>query len=262
MSEETIIVDQSQWRHIAVLGSDRVRFLNGMVTGNVATLGEGDWMRTLLLSHKARLLSIFEVNVLADHLLLSAPPTLYETTFETLDRHIVMDDVELEERTTPMHTRWENADDVWTAPPTFEACENASSADAIACRRIEAGLPEYGVDVTDDNFPFESLLVRLVDYQKGCFTGQEPVARVHARGGGGSKKLLGLRASGDSLLPVGATLATDEKEQGGRVTSAAMSERYGSIALAYVHKSAWESGSRVRIGDREATVVELPFQGS
>ncbi len=258
-----IVVDQSSWRHIAITGTDRTRFLNGMVTGNIETVPIGGWLRTLMLNHKARLLSMFDVHVYEDYSLLSCSPDLFSITFETLDRHIVMDDVELEERSHTMHVCWETSEDVWNARPSLSACEGATdetaSEAAAECCRIEAGMPRFGVDVSDENFPFESLLVRYVDYEKGCFTGQEPVARVHARGGGGSKRLCGLRSLGDELLPLGASLATTEKPQGGKVSSVALSEQFGSIALAYVHKSAWEEGSIVRIGEQEARVVGLPF---
>jgi folate-binding protein YgfZ len=255
---KALVFDQRDWGHIAVTGSDRIRFLNGMVTGNIQTLEEGQWLRTLILTHKARVISIVDVNAYADHLLVSCEAALLRKTFDTLDRHIVMDDVELEERSMPMHTVWEGVEEVWTAAPVFAEAEGASEQE-IETRRIEAGLPRYGVDVSEDNFPFESPLIRLIDYDKGCFAGQEPVARVHARGGGGSKRLLGLTAEGAELLEVGMTLSTAEKEAGGVVTSATLSETWGSIALAYVHKSAWEEGSLVKVGDREARVTSLPF---
>lgn len=254
-----VVVDQSDWGHIAVTGSDRVRFLNGMVSGDVSTLQLGQWLRTLILTHKARVISIIEVSAHDDHLLLSCQASLLKKTLETLDRHIVMDDVELEERSLPMHTIWHIVDDVWTAAPVFAEAPEASSAQEVETRRIEAGMPRYGVDVSEDNFPFESLLVRLVDYDKGCFTGQEPVSRVKARGGGGSRRLCGLRAEGSELLQVGTTLSTTEKAEGGIVTSATFSEQWGSIALAHVHKSAWEEGSQVRVGERVAEVRQLPF---
>ncbi len=256
---KSITVDQSEWGHIALTGEDRVRFLNGMLTGNIATLATGEWMRSLLLTHKARVVSILEVNAYEDHLLVSCDPSLTEKTMQTLDRHLVMDDVELELREMPMHTVWQDTEQVWSAAPVFEKASEPSALADVENRRIEAGLPRYGQDVSEANFPFESLLNRLVDYQKGCFAGQEPVARVHSRGGGGSKRLCGLRAEGTALLEVGMELSTAEKASGGVVTSATLSERFGSIALAYVHKSAWQEGSEVQLGDRKARVATLPF---
>lgn len=254
-----VIVDQSDWGHIAVSGEDRVRFLNGMLTSNIATLAEGEWLRSMILTHKARVVSIVEVHAFADHLLISCPPSLTQKTLETLDRHIVMDDVELDEKEMPMHTVWKDAGEVWTAAPVFAKASDPSPEAEVETRRIEAGLPRYDQDVSEANFPFESPLVQLIDYQKGCFAGQEPVARVHSRGGGGSKKLLGLLVPGDQPLAVGTALSTSEKAAGGQVTSSTISPSLGSIALAYVHKSAWEEGSEVTLGDQVARVTKLPF---
>ncbi len=254
-----VVVDQSSWGHIAVTGEDRVRFLNGMLTSNIATLASGAWLRSMILTHKARVVAIVDVNAYEDHLLLSCPAELTAKIMETLDRHIVMDDVELEEVEMPMHTVWGTAEEVWTAAPVFAEASAPSPQADVETRRIEAGLPRYGADVSEANFPFESLLAQLVDYEKGCFAGQEPVARVHSRGGGGNKKLCGLRIDGDELLEVGMALSTSEKAAGGIVTSSAISEQFGSIALAYVHKSAWEEGSEVKLGEIVARVVGLPF---
>ncbi len=256
---KSVVVDQKDWGHIAVTGDDRVRFLNAMLTVDILSLTEGNWLRAMILSHKARVVSIVDVHAFADHMLISCDPSLRAKTLETLDRHIVMDDVELEQREMPMHTVWNNTSDVWKAAPVFTAASEPSPMADVETRRIEAGLPRYGHDVSEANFPFESPLNQLVDYLKGCFAGQEPVARVHARGGGGSKRLCGLRASGSDRMEVGMALSTGEKEAGGVVTSSAFSETFGSIALAYVHKSAWEEGSEVTLGDRTATVSGLPF---
>ncbi len=255
----TVVLDQENWGHIAVTGDDRTRFLQGLVTGNVKALKPGEWLRTMLLTHKARVVSIFEVHAFADYYLLSCSPDLTDKTFETLDRHIVMDDVELERRELAMHTLWQTSEDVWTAAPLLSTAPSASSEAEIERMRIEAGMPLYGVDVSEDHFPFESLLVRLIDYDKGCFAGQEPVSRVYHRGGGGSKRLMGLRVAGDTLLEVGAILSSDEKPKAGVVSSVTQSPDFGNIALAHVHKSAWEEGSIVRLGDRKAEVVPLPF---
>ena len=256
---KSVTVDQAEWGHIALTGEDRVRFLNGMLTSDIATLANGQWLRSLLLTHKARVISIVEVNAYEDHLLLSCAPLLTQKTMATLDRHIVMDDVELELRELPMHTVWQDPDAVWSAAPVFAAASSPSSPEEVETRRIEGGLPRYDQDVSEKNFPFESLLTRLVDFEKGCFAGQEPVSRVNSRGGGGSKRLCGLVAEGPELLEEGMALSTSEKPKGGVVTSATLSESFGSIALAYVHKSAWQEGSEVRLGERSARVSRLPF---
>lgn len=253
-----IHLDQSQWRHVAVVGEDRVRFLHNMCSSNIETLAAGESLKSLLLSHKARVLAVIVVQAFPDYLLVSCPPELGQAMFDLLDRHIVAEDVDLEERTLAMYTPWKDAESVWTQAPVLGEPE-ASSLQAVECMRIEAGFPSYGVDVSDANFPFESPLVRLVDYDKGCFLGQEPVARVKARGGG-NKQLRGLRLDANAVQ-VGAEIICEGKSVA-VITSVAESERFGSIGLATLGKLAWEPGTVVSVAGEPARVVELPFSDS
>ena len=129
-------------------------------------------------------------------------------------------------------------------------------AAAIETRRIEAGLPLYGTDVTDENFPFEGPLERLIDYKKGCYIGQEPVARVSARGAA-SQKLVGLTFAG-APPAVGTPIAAGDKSKG-KITSATLSPVLGAIALGYVPRDFWAPGTTVTVGDQTGTVATLPF---
>jgi folate-binding protein YgfZ len=129
-----------------------------------------------------------------------------------------------------------------------------SSLDAL---RVEAGRPWYGPDVAEENLLHETGLLR--EYHsptKGCYVGQEIVARLEARGGHVNKLMRGLRltspaAAGDPV--------TAEGKEVGRVTTAAVSSRLGPIALAYVHRSRSDPGSAVEVEGAPATVVALPF---
>jgi folate-binding protein YgfZ len=127
--------------------------------------------------------------------------------------------------------------------------------------RIEAGRPAFGVDMDDSSLVQEAGLDRLgaVSYEKGCYTGQETVARLHFRGHV-NKRLMGLQMN--KLAPPGALLATDTSPQAGTVTSAVHSPVYGDIALALVRREV-SAGGTVRVqwpaGDTTATVVDLPF---
>lgn len=254
-----VIVDQSSWGHIRVTGEDRVRFLHGMCTADVQGLGEGDWGRAALLNPKGRVMSIFDVVARGDHLLLICQPELTDKTIRLLDEHVLMDDVELEPTEVAVHRIWGAPATVWDAPPIFTPPPGPeSSAEAIEIRRIEGGLPRYGVDVTEDHFPFENPLGRTIDYEKGCYLGQEPVYRVHAKGQA-ARVLRGLRIEGDEAVAPGAEIAHPERARAGAVTSAARSPAFGSIALAYLHRTVWDPGNRVTVAGREATVVELPF---
>ena len=254
-----LIVDHSHWGQIRVTGEDRVRFLQGMCTSNIETLGEGQWVRTSLLSVKGRLVSVFEVINRGDHHMLVCEPQLAAKTIETLGKYAIIDDVVFESSTGPLHRVWPDAASVWTAAPIFaEPSGPVATADDVETRRIEAGLPSYGVDVSEDYFPFEGPLDRHIDYEKGCYIGQEPVARVQARGSA-NKYLRALVVDGPGELEVGASLSHPDKDKAGSVTSAAVSEDFGVIALAYVHKAASEPGTEVSVAGRRAVVRELPL---
>lgn len=118
--------------------------------------------------------------------------------------------------------------------------------------RVEAGIPWYGPDVTEDNLLHETGLVPTHHSStKGCYLGQEVIARLEARGGNVNKALRRLRLS--SPARPGDAVTSDGKDVG-RVTTAGVSNRLGPIALAYVHRSAFTPGTRVRVGGAEAVV--------
>jgi tRNA-modifying protein YgfZ len=131
------------------------------------------------------------------------------------------------------------------------------SREAFDALRVEQGRPWYGVDVGPDNLLHETGLVR--EYHsptKGCYVGQEVMARLDARGGNVNKLLRGLRLS--TAVAPGTPIRADDREVG-RVTTAAISPRLGPIAMGYVHRSRFEPGTRVDAGGTAATVDSLPL---
>jgi folate-binding protein YgfZ len=130
-------------------------------------------------------------------------------------------------------------------------------SDAVAeCLRVERGRPRYGIDLDDGVIPQEAgLNERAVSFTKGCYVGQETVARLHYRGKP-NRHLRGLRLSdatspGDELTFEGRTV--------GRLSSVAVSPRFGRIGLALIRREA-VAGSVVAIGEgAQGEVVELPF---
>jgi tRNA-modifying protein YgfZ len=254
-------IDLRGWGQIAVTGEDRKRFLHGMCTSDIEKLPEGGWIRASILSAKGRLMSIVEILDRGDHHLLLTQADLRDPTIEFLDQYAMVDDVEFEPVAHPVHKVWDGPRAVWEAPPMFGAApEPVASVEKVELLRVEAGFPRYGVDVTDKNFPFETPLDRHIDYQKGCYIGQEPVARVKARGSA-SKYLRGLRIEGEGGVRVGAPVDHPERAALAQVTSAALSPTYGAIALAMMPRLAWEPGTRVTVDGRPAEVVTLPFGG-
>jgi tRNA-modifying protein YgfZ len=133
----------------------------------------------------------------------------------------------------------------------------AVSDEAVEVLRIEAGVPRFGAEMSVETMPAEAgIVARAVDFEKGCYIGQEPVARLHYRGKP-NRSLRGLELSAPA--EPGAVLRLGEKEVG-TVGSAAVSPARGPIALAVVRREA-EPGAELAVGDGGATarVVDLPF---
>lgn len=143
-------------------------------------------------------------------------------------------------------------------PPSVDWC----SAAAWEAARIESGIPVMGREITEGVIPAETGVVeRTVSFTKGCFTGQELVARIDSRGAAVPYHLEGLVLAGDPDPDglVGAELVIEGKERAvGRVTSAARCPGVGSVcALAYVHRSVTVPGQLLvlRAGDDRADAV-------
>lgn len=127
---------------------------------------------------------------------------------------------------------------------------------AVECVRVERGRPRYGVDLDDTVIPQEAgLNERAVSFTKGCYVGQETVARLYYRGKP-NRQLRGLKLS--APVAVGEDLTLDERVVG-RITSVAQSPRLGPVALALVRREA-PPGSTVSVGDTiTAEITDLPF---
>lgn len=149
---------------------------------------------------------------------------------------------------------WQRAADLGATPAGLDAWEIA---------RIEAGRPEWGIDIDDATIPQEANLDELhaISYTKGCYTGQETVARVHFRGHV-NRHLRGLTYSGSEPLPRGAQLFDGENRVMGDVRSSVVSPRLGGIAMAMVRREV-APGTLLRVrwaeGESAATVLTLPF---
>jgi folate-binding protein YgfZ len=131
------------------------------------------------------------------------------------------------------------------------------SPEAAEILRIEAGRPRFGAEMGTETMPAEAGIVEgAVSFTKGCYIGQETVARLHYKGKP-NRHLRGLRLSG--LAPPGATLRLGEKEVG-TLGSAALSPALGPIGLAILRREA-EPGVTVTVGEDGVTaeVVALPF---
>jgi tRNA-modifying protein YgfZ len=126
--------------------------------------------------------------------------------------------------------------------------------------RVESGRPRFGAEITAAVMPAEAgIIERAVNFDKGCYIGQEPVARLHYRGRP-NRRLCGLRLSAPAAS--GASLRLHERDVG-TVGSSCVSPALGPIALALVRREA-QPGDTLLVGDGETTaeLVELPFGAS
>jgi folate-binding protein YgfZ len=126
-------------------------------------------------------------------------------------------------------------------------------------RRIESGIPRFGVDMDESHFPQEASLDDAISFQKGCYIGQEYVVRLAHRGHL-NRKLVGLVVPSGPRPSPGSRILRGEDEVG-MVTSSTNSPALpGSLALAYLKREAFEPGTPVIVeGGAEATVSALPF---
>jgi len=256
-----MLVDFSAWGHLEVTGADRLRFLHGLTTINVTALPIGGHGWGAILSPKGRVLSVVDLTVEADRVLLHCEPMLVAPTLALLDKYAVMDDVTARALELTAHRVWTSPTQAWQAPMIFAPAPGpVASPEEVEVARIEAGMPRYGVDIDDDGFPFETPLAGFLDYGKGCYVGQEPVFRVHAQGQS-AKMLRGLKLDGEGPAPIGAVIKHATRDKAGVVTSSVVSPRLGPIALGYLHRTTWEVGGEVHLDGRRATVHELPWAG-
>ncbi|HEX5971237.1 MAG TPA: hypothetical protein VFY85_04875 [Gemmatimonadaceae bacterium] len=157
---------------------------------------------------------------------------------------------------------WQRAMDAGATPAGLEAWEIA---------RVEAGRPEWGIEMDDSTIPQEANFDELhaISYTKGCYVGQETVARVHFRGHV-NRHLRGVRAEGTEPVPRGATLHDEAGAQVGDVRSAVRSPMLGGIGLAMIRREVEPGASLIArwseagaeegvVAERKVDVVALPF---
>ena len=125
--------------------------------------------------------------------------------------------------------------------------------------RIESGFPLFGQDLNNRTLAMEMgrhFIERNVSFNKGCYTGQEVVMRIYARGHT-NRSWVGLIGSGE--MPIGASISHPERKDAGEITSAAVSPELGPIAAAMLRNEAARPGDNVHIGNVEAEVVPMPL---
>jgi len=126
--------------------------------------------------------------------------------------------------------------------------------DTFEILRVEAGIARFGQDMDETNVVPETNLDDAVSFTKGCYVGQEIIVRIKHRGHP-AKKLTRLRFETDQQIEPGAVIRSTDNQEIGRVTSAVISPRRGSIGLGYVRYEYIADGTRVVVGDGIDAIV-------
>lgn len=312
--QEAAVIGRPELFTIRVTGSDRVRFLNGMLSNDVARLacGQGQWAAKT--SNKGRVEGVIRVRARKESLALDVREVAAERVAMELMKFVVMDDVSLDDVTperdvvavygpqartvleaagysglaglgdlafedlgavTVVRDRWLGVDgfelhvSAGTGDDTASALVAAGarrvSADAVDVVRVEAGVPLDGQDLDEDRLILEARLESAIDFDKGCYIGQEVITRAHTRGGVKHRWVGFDLASAAGAGEVGAELLPfDGPKPVGRVTSVVDSPTVGRrIGLGYVRVQYEKPATALRIrfedAEGEARVSALPF---
>lgn len=288
----TFVVDRSERGKLALTGAEAKDFLHGQVTNDILALEPGKGCYAAFLTHKGKMLGDLRVFDLGDELLLDCERVALQELFNLLRRTKLGRDVELHKRTLEMTllsvigpdapdlagpeehdnarvelggrpvvaVRTDVGVDVFCWAEDREAVRGAldfpDGDEALAeVVRVETGRPRYGVDLDDSVIPQEAgLNERAVSFTKGCYVGQETVARLFYRGKP-NRRLLGLKL--DEPAPSGTELRLGEKVVG-KLGSVVVSPEHGPIALALVRREA-NPGDTVEADGASALIVDIPF---
>jgi folate-binding protein YgfZ len=257
----TAFVDLSAWRKIGVTGADSIAWLNDLLTADLSALGPNRAQRALLLTPTGSIRADVTVAIPAGSVVLFQDPAQPQPVDRLLAPYVLSSDVVLDDRTDELSlfalldaTAPPNAPGTaFTTPsclgPGFDltalredhdrvfralskAFTETSEADAEPWR-VTAGVPRFGVDALPEDLPQEAGLSEVVSFGKGCYLGQEAVAKVQNLG---HPRRLVVALQADGALAAGDALLMDGREAG-RVTSAAPDD-HGTVALGRVR---WDS---------------------
>jgi folate-binding protein YgfZ len=157
--------------------------------------------------------------------------------------------------------------EIWLAPASVRrlwdslvaAGATPVGSEALELHRIVSGIPRYGVDIRERDLPQETEQARALNFNKGCYVGQEIVERIRSRGAV-HRKFTGFVVEGAAQIAAGTKIVAGEKEVG-EVTSAASLRVTGgdkTVAMGYIRREVGMPGREVMIGATRATVIQLP----
>jgi folate-binding protein YgfZ len=283
-------VELARWSSVTFTGADRQPFLNSFCTNDVKRLAPGQRCEAFVTNVKGKTIGYGLIDCRPDELVFITVPGQAAPLIAHFERYIIRDDVQLRDTSAErayFYIGGPLPQDVTAATQRIEwdllgtnagallesategvaplrewlRGQNLAPCGMAACDalRIEAGMPRFGLDFDDGNFPQEVGRDRqAVSFTKGCYLGQETVARIDALGHV-NQRLVGVRFFNREVPERGLVLSRAGKNVG-RVTSAAYSPRLNAaLALAMVRREANAPGTRLDSSLGECEVVSLPL---
>jgi folate-binding protein YgfZ len=297
LTEAAALVKRGDRGVLAVRGTDRLSWLQGLLTNDVVALPVGGICDAAYLTPQGRMITDMRVVNLPDRTLLDVPASLAESLQQRLDGLLFSEDAEIVDLSSsvgvvdvhgplaPPMVAGEPAvrDDAYGLPgfSAFLATADVqpfvsrmvgrgameTTLETLDVVRIEAGRPAYLIDMDEHTIPLEAGLEdRAISFTKGCYVGQEVIVRVTQRGGGRvARRLVGLRLD-TSVAPKARDAIVVDGRDIGWVTSGALSPALATaIALGYVHRDYTAPGTSVVVknsmvtAEASAIVAALPF---
>ncbi len=300
--DSVLVVPNRDRATLVVTGADRVSWLNGLVTSDLAKKGVGEASYGLFVGRNGRILADVFVVLDETRALASVPVAVVAGLQKHLDHYLVMEDAEVAANVDGFET-WtvhgpqsegvlaaarrqggvgglvdrtglggaivlapvERAAAVRSAIESSSAERGGAVGDdgAWEALRLECAVARFGLDFDDKAYPQEAALEKVaVSFSKGCYLGQEVVCMLELRGHV-NRKLAALIIDAGHAPPPGTTVADAAGGAIGVITSSGMSLSRGKpIAFAMLKRAHTEPGARVFVGAAGARVVERPAPGT
>jgi folate-binding protein YgfZ len=256
---------------VRVSGPDGVTFLQGQLSQDLEQLAVGDSAPSFLLQPQGKVDAFLRVyRVDDDVVVLDTDAGFGDAVRQRLERFKLRIKADIEALAwrclavrgpaarsvaSGLDADWPGLPgiDIVGEDPALPEGVRVCDVEAYEAVRIEAGVPVMGREIDEKTIPAETgVLDRAVSFTKGCYTGQELVARIDSRGGNVPRHLRGVVVGTNVVPPVGATITVDGKEVGVITSVAESLERRAPVGLAYVRRAveppadvtlAWEGGS-------------------
>ncbi|MEX2305971.1 MAG: glycine cleavage T C-terminal barrel domain-containing protein [Pirellulales bacterium] len=292
------VVELAGWSSMTLTGDDRQTFLNNFCTNDIKRLVPDTSCEAFFTNVKGKIVGHGLVSCRDDELVFIGTPNQAPRLVEQLDRYVIRENVQLRDTTAErkyvlvaggnsvrerceqwrrqmgptQYNSWALVGSQFAGVVEFSTPQLTHvfgslyeqgfalvGSQVFTAARIEAGVPLFGVDFDEQNFPQEVGRDReAISFTKGCYLGQETVARIDALGHV-NQRLVGVRFFGGQLPESGMDLLQAGKRVG-HVTSAAFSPKLNApLGLAMVRREANSTGTRLGSPVGEGEVVSLPI---